>query len=153
MLLAAFSGHRYHTILWGSEVQTNIAWESWVRGQPDWAWMCFRDSEKGSHPERREARGSHSSANLEISFPQGCTSLLAGRVLLGGGGLGPDFSNSPPPGNYNVEQKGTLQVLIKLLKTTDKLSKGLGVLKYCSLGWVGKSLQSYVGAAKVSMGV
>lgn len=58
----------------------------------------------------------------------------------------------PPQGNYNVEQKGTLQVLIKLLKTTDKLSKGLGVLKYCSLGWVGKSLQSYVGAAKVSTG-
>lgn len=39
-----------------------------------------------------------------------------------------------------------------MLKTTDKLSKGLGVLKYCSLGWVDKSLQSYVGAAKVSMG-
>lgn len=41
-----------------------------------------------------------------------------------------------------MDQNGTLQVLIKLLKTTDKLRKGLGVLKYCLLGWVGKSLQS-----------
>lgn len=50
-------------------------------------------------------------------------------------------------GNYNMEQKGTLQLLIKMLKTTDKLSKGLGGLKCCSLGLVGKSLQSRVGFA------
>lgn len=49
--------------------------------------------------------------------------------------------------NYNTEQKGTLQLLIKMLET-DTLSMGLGSLKSSSLGLGGKSLQSHVGAAE-----
>jgi hypothetical protein len=51
-------------------------------------------------------------------------------------------------GNYNVEQKGILQLLIKMMETPEKLNKELGSLKCCSLSWAGKFLQSHVGAAK-----
>lgn len=50
--------------------------------------------------------------------------------------------------NYNMGQKGTLRLLIKVMETTEKLNKGLGGWKCCSLGWVGKFLQSLVRAAK-----
>lgn len=37
---------------------------------------------EGNHCERREARGNYGSANLQMSFPQGFTSLEEGGMLV-----------------------------------------------------------------------
>lgn len=82
------------------------------------------------------------------------TDVFSPRLHISPGGEGAvswgslDLSPVITQENYNMGQKGTLRLLIKVMETREKLNKGLGGWKCCSLGWVGKFLQSPVRAAK-----